>query len=366
MDFTWPDDLVTLRDEVDEFVAAHVSERRRCEDARLVGFDAEFDRALGRRGWIGMTWPTRWGGGGRSPLERFVVVERLLELGAPVAGSWFPDRQIGPVVLQFGTDEQRRRFLPDIIDGTARWCLGMSEPDAGSDVASIRTRAVRAGNEFIVNGTKVWTSGAQHARWCYLICRTDVAAPPHRGLSELIVDMTSAGIEVRPIRDASGDAHFNEVRFTEVRVPAANLVGGLNESFGQTMRQLEHERGGIDRLVSNRRRFLDVRGAMAPPDALLRAEAARLEGGYRIGRLMVLRNVVGQAPYPGYSAVTKTWCTEFEQRVASFVGRAFVTDPDLAARVDRNIVYAPAYTITGGTTQILRNIIGERALGLPR
>jgi len=263
-----------------------------------------------------------------------------------------------------------------MLAGRSAWCIGMSEPDAGSDVAAIGTRAVRDGDDFVVTGQKIWTSGAATAQWCYLICRTDPDAPAHKGLSELVVDMSSSGVEVRPITDSSGDAHFNEVFFDEVRVPATNLVGQLNNSFGQTMRQLEHERGGIDRLVSNRRLFLDVAALADTGDPRIRQEMAAIESRYRIGRLMVLRNVVGQGP-TGYSAVTKTVCTELEQSVASFAAgvvgaHATVTGPvagpgaDIGARVARNIVYSPAYTIMGGTTQILRNILGERVLGLPR
>ena len=225
----------------------------------------------------------------------------------------------GPTLLQFGTDEQRHRFLPDIIAGTSKWCVGMSEPDAGSDVASLRTRADRDGDHWVLNGQKVWTSGAAESDWCYVIARTDPDAAPHAGLSEFIVDLHSPGVEIRTIHDMSDDRHFCEVHFSDVRVPADLQVGTLNGAFKQIMRQMEHERGGIDRLVSNRRLYLDAvasahaTGRLAS-DPLLRQEYARLEGGYRIGRSLVLREVLGQAP-PGYSAVTKTWCTEFEQRV---------------------------------------------------
>jgi len=376
MEGSWPAELDDLREQVDRFVDDLAEEFDVVDDSWLVGHDPAFAIRLAQRGWLGMTWPVRWGGGGRPQIERLVVMERLLERGAPVATSWICDRQIGPVLLEFGTDEQRQRWIPDMRAGTSAWCIGMSEPDAGSDVASIGTRAERDGDDFMVSGQKIWTSGAAAADWCYLICRTDPDAPAHKGLSELVVDMRSQGIEVRPITDSSGDAHFNEVFFDEVRVPAANLVGELNNSFGQTMRQLEHERGGIDRLVSNRRLFEDVAAVADTDDRRVRQEIAAIESGYRIGRLMVLRNVLAEAP-PGYSAITKTFCTELEQRVATFAAAVVgphatltgtVAGPgaDIGARVARNVVYAPAYTIMGGTTQILRNILGERVLGLPR
>jgi alkylation response protein AidB-like acyl-CoA dehydrogenase len=267
--------------------------------------------------------------------------------------------------LQYGTPEQRARFLPDIIDGTSAWCIGMSEPDAGSDVASLRTRAVRNGDTWTITGRKVWTSGAAHADWCYLVARTDPDAPPHAGLSEFLVDMRSPGIEISPIVDMTGNQHFCEVTLEEVVVPAENLVGTLNGSFKQIMRQMEHERGGIDRLVSNRALYVEARAHADVDDLVLRQEIAAIETGYRIGRLLVLREMLGQAP-KGFSAATKTICTELEQRIAEFCGRVAGPQTMLWNRVSRNICYAPGYTIMGGTTQILRNILGERVLGLPR
>ena len=365
MDFTLSDDLLArgaAAREVGRRAAADLAVR---EDSWLIGTSREFSLELAERGWLGMTWPVNEGGHGRSALERFVVFEALIGTGAPLATSWFADRQIGPTLLQFGTPEQRRRFLPDIVAGTSAWSIGMSEPDAGSDVASIRTRAERDGDDWIVSGTKVWTSGAADADWCYVIARTDPDAPPHAGLSELIVDLHSPGISISPITDMTGNRHFCEVVYTDVRVPGDNLVGEENGSFRQVMRQMEHERGGIDRLVSNRALFDDLLSLADTADPLVRQEIAELETGYRIGRHLVLREVLGQAP-AGFSAATKTFCTEFEQRVADFCCRVAGADALLTSRVARNACYAPAYTIMGGTTNILRNIIGERILGLPR
>jgi alkylation response protein AidB-like acyl-CoA dehydrogenase len=251
----------------------------------------------------------------------------------------------------------------------------MSEPDAGSDIASLRTTAVQAGSEWVVNGTKIWTSGAAHADWCYLIARTDFRASNHAGLSEFIVDMHGDGVTVSTIRDMTANEHFCEVRFEDVRVPAANLVGQLNGSFRQLMSQMEHERGGIDRLVSN---YALYRDAVATPglvnrrDPLTRQALARIESAYRIGRLMVIREALGQAP-KGFSAGTKTFGTEFEVGVASFCAeqlgaRALLWGPDagLGGRAARGVCYSPAYTIMGGTVNVLRNVLAERVLGLPR
>jgi alkylation response protein AidB-like acyl-CoA dehydrogenase len=378
MDFRWADDLLALQAEA-RAVAAEWAGRTDPnevpdpmgtdfavpEDSWLIGTSRQFSLELARRGWIGMTWPVEEGGQGRSVLERFVVYEALIAGGAPVATSWFADRQIGPTLLQYGTPEQRRQFLPDMLSGRSAWCIGMSEPDAGSDVASISTKAVRDGDHWVVTGAKVWTSGAAEADWCYLIARTDPDAPPHRGLSDLLVDLHSPGVEIRPIVDVTGNAHFCEVRYDEVRVPVENLVGKENDSFRQVMRQMEHERGGIDRLVSNRALHDLVRPSADTDDPLVRQDIARIESMYRIGRMLVLREVLGQAP-TGFSAATKTVCTEFEQRVADFCTRVAGADALVWNRIARNACYAPAYTIMGGTTEILRNIIGERLLGLPR
>jgi alkylation response protein AidB-like acyl-CoA dehydrogenase len=370
MDFALPTELEALRAEALEVGLAAAERAEVPEDTWITGHDRAFAEELGKRGWLGMTWPVEHGGGGRSPLERFVVFEALISVGAPIAGAWFADRQMGPSLLRYGTEPQRQRWLPGIVGGTSMWCIGMSEPDAGSNVAGIRTRAVRDGDEWVVTGQKIWTSGAFDADWCYLVCRTDPDARPHEGLSDLVVDMRSSGITVQPIVDITGSRHFCEVFFEDVRVPADNLVGDENGSFRQIMAQMEHERGGIDRLVSNRRLYDDCRPLADTSDPLVRQEIAAIESGYRIGRLLVLRETLGQAPRQ-FSAATKTFCTELEQRIADFCGRvlgaeATLDEPGLAHRVSRNICYAPAYTIMGGTTQILRNILGERVLGLPR
>jgi alkylation response protein AidB-like acyl-CoA dehydrogenase len=365
MDFAWDPELDALRAEAEAFAAEVTAGRDVREDSWIVGYDREVSAELGRRGWLGMTWPKVYGGHERSPIERFVVAEALIAAGAPIAATWFSDRQMGPSLLAYGTEEQKQRHLPAMTRGEANWCIGMSEPDNGSDLAHLRTRATRDGDTFVVEGTKVWTSFAATADWMYLICRTDPDAPAHKGLSELIVDMASPGVEVSPIQDMTQNRHFCQVTLDEVRVPAANLVGTENGSWGQTMRQLEHERGGIDRLVSNRALFLDAVAAADTSDPLVRQEVGRLEGEYRIGRLLVIREVLGQAP-GGFSAATKTFGTEYEQRVADFAVRTLGPEATLWNRWSRALCYAPAYTIMGGTSNVLRTILGDRVLGLPK
>jgi alkylation response protein AidB-like acyl-CoA dehydrogenase len=311
MDYDLPLELVALSEQAHAVGRAAAGSLEVREDSWLRGTSRDFAVELASLGWLGMTWPSEYGGGDRTPLERFVVFEALISEGAPLASIWFSDRQIGPTLLQFGTDEQRNDLLPALVSGTSMWCVGMSEPDAGSDVASLRTRAERRGDLWVIDGQKVWTSGAADADWCYLIARTDPDAPPHAGLSEFLVDMATPGIEIRPIRDMSDDRHFCEVIFDGVEVPVERLVGTENGAFKQIMRQMEHERGGIDRLVSNRRLYLDILEIADRDDPLVRQDVARIEAGYTIGRHMVLREVLGEAP-PGWSSVTKTWATEFE------------------------------------------------------
>ncbi|MEO6627156.1 MAG: acyl-CoA dehydrogenase family protein [Aquihabitans sp.] len=383
MDFDLSPELTDLAGEAAAVGRAAAARRPHREDGWLIGHDPAFALELAERGWLGMTWPTSVGGGSRSPLERFVVFEALISEGAPLATAYFADRQVGPTLLQFGTPEQQARWLPGILAGTSMWCIGLSEPDAGSDVASLRTLATPDPEEsggWRISGSKVWTSGAAYADWCYLIARTDLDAPPHAGLSEFVVDMHAPGVTVTPILDQTADRHFCEVHFDDVAVPSDHLVGEPNGSFRQVMRQMEHERGGVDRLVSNRRLYLDCLPLADTTDALVRQNIATLETGYRLGRLLVLREVMGQAT-KAFSAVTKTVCTEHEQAVAAFCGRilgaraqAWDTErgrgaspyDELAERVARNLVYAPAYTLMGGTTQILRTIVADRVLGLPR
>jgi alkylation response protein AidB-like acyl-CoA dehydrogenase len=229
----------------------------------------------------------------------------------------------------------------------------------------VRTTATRDGDQWVLDGAKIWTSFGGLADWCYLVARTNRDAPPHAGLSEFAVAMSTPGIEVRPVRDMTGAEHFTEVRLDAARIPADALVGQLDGSFRQVMRQLEHERGGIDRLVSNRALFEDARSAADRSDPRVRQEIADLESRYRIGRLLVVREALGQAPR-SFSAAVKVFGTELEQRVAAFAARTAGPDALLAGRIARASCYAPAYSIQGGTNTILRNVLADRVLGLPR
>lgn len=365
MDFAWSSEHVALRARARNVANAAVKKYGRFNDTWMNGYNKEFSEELATHGWIGMTWPTEFGGGGRPPIERLIVAEEMIAAGAPIAASWFADRQMGPALIAYGTKQQQDEFLPNMLAGKTTWCIGMSEPNAGSDLASLKTFAADDGDEWVINGQKIWTSFGEVADYCYLICRTSNDGPPHAGISEIIVPMNTPGIDVRPIQDMTTNRHFCEVFYTDVRVPKANLVGKQGGAFAQTMRQLEHERGGIDRLVSNKALY-DMAVLQADTsNPLVRQEIARIEIGYRVGRILVIREVLKQAP-AGFSAATKCFCTELEARISDFVFTTLGMQATLWDDVTQGLAYAPGYTIMGGTSNVMRNIIGERVLGLPK
>jgi alkylation response protein AidB-like acyl-CoA dehydrogenase len=365
MDFTWTPEQIALRERARNVANEAVARYGRHNDSWINGFSKEFSKELAELGWIGMTWPTEFGGGGRPAIDRLIVGEEMIKAGAPIAAMWFADRQMGPALIAYGRPDQQVEFLPQILSGDTTWCIGMSEPNAGSDLASLKTSAVRDGEDWVINGQKIWTSFGEVADYCYLICRTSTEGPPHAGISEIIVPMSAQGIEVRPIQDMTTNRHFCEVFYTDVRVPVHNLVGVEGAAFKQTMKQLEHERGGIDRLVSNYALYEMARAKADRSNPVVRQEIAALEIGFRIGRLLVIREALRQAP-AGFSAATKCFGTEHEVRVAEFVARTLGPHATLWDPLSQGLMYAPGYTIMGGTSNVMRNIIGERVLGLPR
>ena len=369
MDFAWSPEQLTLRAQAREIAADAVARYGRHNDSWINGYSKEFAKQMAELGWIGLTWPTEFGGQGRPAVDRLIIGEELIAAGAPIAAMWFADRQMGPSLIAYGSPDQQAEFLPGMLSGDTTWCIGMSEPNAGSDLASLKTSAERVvdggAEQFVINRQKIWTSFAAVADYCYVICRTSNDGPPHQGISEIIVPMDTPGIEVRPILDMTTNRHFAEVFFTDVRVPVANLVGVEGNAFKQTMRQLEHERGGIDRLVSNLALFRMAAERADTSDSHVRQQIAELETAYRIGRILVTREVLKQAP-AGFSAATKCFCTEHEARVAEFVWRTFGAEATVWSDVVHGLLYSPGYTIMGGTSNVMRNILSERVLGLPR
>jgi alkylation response protein AidB-like acyl-CoA dehydrogenase len=315
-------------------------------------------------GWIGLTWPKEFGGGAR-PADRAVDHRRGADRGRGADRCDVVRRSAdGAGADRVRQPDQQEAFLPGILSGDTTWCIGMSEPNAGSDLASLVTSAVRDGDEFVINGQKIWTSFGAVADYMYLICRTSSDGPPHEGISEIIVPMNTPGIEVRPITDMTTNRHFCEVFFTDVRVPVTNLVGVEGAAFKQTMRQLEHERGGIDRLVSNHALY---DGARARRHRRSRSSARRSPRSRRATGSVGSSSPGGARPgaeglLGGHQVLLH------RARVA----RRRVRDAGVRRRghlwsdVVHGLLYAPGYTIMGGTSNVMRNILGERVLGLPR
>lgn len=380
MDFALTPEQQAFRLEVRAFLANEVTPSVQTEDGWITGFSREFSRKLGARGWIGLTWPKKYGGQQRSSLDRLILTEELLRAGAPVAAHWLGDRQVGPALLAYGSEEQKAEILPRVTKGEIVFCIGMSEPGAGSDLASLRTKAEEEGDWFSLTGQKIWTSFAHVADYCYLVARTDSTVPKHKGISEFLVDMKTPGVSVRPLIDLTGEHHFNEVFFDGARVEKKWLIGAKNRGWYQIASQLDYERSGIERLLSNYPLFRDtVRYAQErglTNDPLVRNQLAQLQIELEVGRFLVYKVawLVSQGGAPNYeAAMAKCFCTEVEQRIAqtvsSLLGDYAVLLSDspaarLAGRVAHEYLYAPAYTIQGGTSNVLRNIMAIRGLGL--
>ena len=382
MDFRFTPEQEVFRQEIRAFLQEALPEPPAIpEDAWIIGFDREFSQKLARRGWIGLTWPREYGGQEKSYVDRLILTEELLRHGAPVAAHWLGDRQMGPSILRYGTPEQKATFLPKIIAGEIVFCIGMSEPGAGSDLAGLQTRAVEEGDYYIVNGQKIWTSFAHLADYCYLVARTNPDVPKHQGISELLVDMRTPGITIKPIVDMTGAHHFNEVFFDHVRIPKSSLVGEKDRGWYQIAAQLDYERSGIERLMSNysllQTIMAHVQATGSSRSEIVRHRLAQLHIEFTLGKFLVYkvawllsRGVIPNAE----AAAAKAYCTEFEQRLAQTASEVFggygQLMPDsprtpLNGRIARAYLYAPAYTIQGGTSTILRNIIAMRGLGLP-
>jgi alkylation response protein AidB-like acyl-CoA dehydrogenase len=338
------------------------------------GFSAEFSRALGQRGWIGMTWPRAFGGRERSALERHVVLEELLAAGAPVAAHWIADRQTGPHLLKFGSEHQRLRFLPRIAKGECYFCIGMSEPDAGSDLASISTRAEKVVDGWLINGTKLWTTYAHRSHYMIALCRTgSLTGKRHGGMSQFIIDLAEPAVEIRPIRNLAGEAHFSEVVFNDLVLEADALVGREGNGWQQVMSELAFERSGPDRFMSLHRlleRLVDAVTEQPEPIGLRHI-------GRLTSHLWALRNLsgaiageldAGRAPELE-AALVKDLGTRFEQEIPGIVreltasGESQRQNHLLRQLQQYAILHAPSYTVRGGTKEVMRSIIA-RGLGL--
>ncbi|MCX7962234.1 MAG: acyl-CoA dehydrogenase family protein [Burkholderiales bacterium] len=368
-----PPEAERLRAEVREFVAAELAAGLWKPGGDFSShYDADFSRRLAARGWIGMTWPRRYGGAERSMLERFVVTEELLAAGAPVAAHWIADRQSGPLLLRYGTEAQRAEFLPAIARGEIFFSIGMSEPDAGSDLAAVRTRAARVAGGWSLTGRKVWTTFAHRNHYAIVLARTgDAQGDRHAGLSQFIVDLRAPGVEVRPIVNMAGAHEFNEVVFDRVFVPESRLVGEPGAGWAQVTSELAFERSGPERYLSSLR-LAEAALACAGerPSARLREALGRMAAGLLALRAMSLaiaaQLAAGEMPNLE-AALVKDLGNAFEREaVAVFRALASELSPPSAeflAALAETTLYAPSWTLRGGTREILRGLIA-RGLGL--
>jgi len=369
-----PPECLELRDEIRSFLDLERATGGffpQC-DSWLAGFDPSFSERLGRRGWIGTTFPKEYGGLGADSFTRFVIAEELLAAGAPVAAHWIADRQSGPSILRFGSHAQREGFLPGITRGELFFAIGMSEPEAGSDLASIRTRGAKVDGGWIVNGAKVWTSHAHGSHYMLTLVRTSPLDPAHRhaGLSQFIIDLTGPGVRCSPIKLISGGHHFNEVALVDVFVPDHDVLGEIGEGWRQVTHELANERSGPERILSTYPLLEAARPALSEwPDG--RRVLGRLTAD-----LWTLRNMsisvaaelrAGRSPNLA-AAIVKDLGTRFERDLVHTIAETLELQPDptahgtLPSMLAGALLQSPGFTLRGGTSEVLRGIIAKAVI----
>ena len=380
MDLTYPPDAEDFRAEI----RGWLEENWRPEASE------GWNEKLCEGGWICATWPTEYGGKGLSTMQGVVLNEEFARASAPLRGDFFGDTLVGPTILQWGSEEQKKQFLPGILSGTIAWCQGFSEPEAGSDLASLKCKAELDGDEWVINGQKVWTTQAQHADYVFLLARTDPDSPKHKGISYLLVPMKQEGVEVRPIVQPDGSAEFNEVFFSNARCPKENVVGGLNNGWAVAMTTLGFERG-TSATTSHRRfqRELDgivdsakANGKSADPQ--VRQDLARAYSKVKIMEINGLRALTGvltktspAEAFPGsLGATNKMFWSEYHRDVMELAISILGLEGQVltgsggshypVSVTQASFFFSRSETIWGGTAQIQRNIVGERVLGLPK
>ena len=369
----FPPEAETLRSEVRAFLETNLDNvPQEIKAETWSGADPEFSKKVGKKGWIGLSWPKEHGGAGRSAMERYVVLEEMLVAGAPVGSHWVADRQSGPLIIRYGTAEQQEKLLPGILKGETSFCIGMSEPDSGSDLAALRTKADKKGDVYVVNGTKLWTSGAHRSHYMIALFRTSKEEDRHGGLTQFIVDLSLPGITIRPIIDLTGGHHFNEVIFENAEVPASMLIGKEGGGWNQVTAELALERSGPERYLSC---YLLLK-------ELIREFSDRNddEGVTEIGRqlshLATLRQMsvsvagmLNDGENPALEAsVVKDLGTVFEQELPNIAHRLMRVEPDSQGTDFQRYLAiltqtSPSFSLRGGTREILRGIIA-RGLGL--
>ncbi|MCY9545553.1 acyl-CoA dehydrogenase family protein [Lysinibacillus xylanilyticus] len=342
-------------------------------DSWLSGDDPEFSKLIGQKGWIGFTWPKKYGGQERSTIDRYILTEEFLAVGAPVAAHWFADRQTGPLLLRYGTEEQREYFLPKIVKGECYFGIGLSEPNSGSDLASVSTRAEKVEGGWIVNGQKIWTSNAHLCHYMVTLVRTSPfdGKSKHAGLSQLIVDLHAEGITVVPIKFLTGEHHYNEVFFDNVFVPDNMVVGEIGNGWAQGLAELAFERSGperimstfplIDELIQELKRQNNLEGLQQASKIVARLWGLR---NLSIGVAQLLESGNGEdVSIP--AALVKALGTKFEQSIPEITRLIVQTYPTLDAhrKIDRfmaeSILHAPGFTIRGGTSEVLYGVVAK-------
>lgn len=364
-----PESARRIQTEVREFIAAELGDDPASRGG--AGWNPrspEFSRKVGARGWIGMTWPRAFGGHGRTMLERFIVTEEMLAAGAPVGAHWIADRQSGPLLIRYGTDLQRARFLPGIVAGELYFSIGMSEPDAGSDLAAVRTSARKVDGGWLLNGRKTWTSGAHLSHFMITLCRTATTEDRHQGLSQLIVDLAAPGLEITPVRYMTGEHHWNDVVFDDVFVPDDMLVGEAGAGWRQVTSELTLERSGPERFLSAYQVLVALVDEVGPsPD-----DHAAAALGDLYAQLWTLRRMAMAVAFaldgggnPAVeAALVKDLGTRFEGQLVE-TARAIVLpgDREPGGRFERLLEHAllskPSFTLRGGTSEILRSVVAK-------
>jgi hypothetical protein len=371
--FEVPGDVAALRAEVRSLVARH-EDGWKAEDRAnsWFTFDEDFSRALGKAGFLGMTWPKAYGGRECHPLERYVVIEELLAAGAPVGLHWIADRQTGPLLLRYGSEHLKQKYLPGMSQGELYACIGLSEPNAGSDLASVRTCARKEAEGWRINGQKVWTSGAHRSHVALTLVRTEEGSERQSGLSQFMIDLDTPGVTIRPIRDMTGSHHFNEIFFEDVLVPHGALVGTEGAGWRQVTAELALERSGPERYLSSYALLVALIDAVGPDPAPDLAELiGRLTADLWTLRQMSLSTAAklaaGDDPMIE-AAIVKDLGNEYEQATPRLVQAALAEhdladDTRLARILSALLVASPSFSLRGGTPEVLRGIIAK-GLGL--
>jgi alkylation response protein AidB-like acyl-CoA dehydrogenase len=378
MDLTFNERETAFRDELRAWLAANPPGEPpgRGDDGRFA-WARDFQRQLADGGWAAVHWPTEYGGRGASLTESAIFYEELGRSGAPLPANVLGLLLAGPTIMTWGTPEQQDRYLAPILTAEEIWCQGFSEPDAGSDLASLKTRAVRNGEEWVITGQKVWTSAAQYAKWCMLVARTDPDAPKkHQGLTYFLMDMEQDGVQVRPLRQITGESEFNELFLDGARVPDENVLGGEGNGWKVALTTLMNERSGLAFFLQVRlRQLLDELIAQAARDGMLEDPVV----ADRLGELHLKAEVLRLTAYRGLTTIetygqpgpegslTKWMWSETNQQLTQLA--ADLLGPSALRAEDRwayELLRARGNSIEGGTTEVLKNIVAERVLGLPR